>query len=321
MNGRIYDPLVGRFLSADNNIQDEYSTQHYNRYSYCLNNPLRYTDPSGWKMKALDESDAAFDAYFSLMSGETGWFNSAALGGGASSGGWGGAGGVLPGWASSGSHYDNASGAYVNGGGDIVGWNTVLNKSVKPNSLYTITQTFTSIDHGKTFTGNGHFTMVELNPNIVSTGLYPTFYSKNSALDFKNSLQEKRLVAMGWGVEASAFIFSFNIGWFTSGKTGGIVTSFSSGISNSLSFSMYGASVSSGDDDFIVKDMSGRGVEANLGYGIVGYTRASNNFDNPSYYINQYSVGVGYFGKSAGLLNTGTFVIPTLPVLFVDPIY
>ena len=51
MNGRLYDPLVGRFLSADPFIQDPASTQNYNRYSYCLNNPLRYTDPSGEKWK------------------------------------------------------------------------------------------------------------------------------------------------------------------------------------------------------------------------------------------------------------------------------
>ncbi|MDP3915637.1 MAG: RHS repeat-associated core domain-containing protein [Bacteroidota bacterium] len=48
MNGRLYDPLVGRFLNADPFIQDPGSTQNYNRYSYCLNNPLRYTDYSGY---------------------------------------------------------------------------------------------------------------------------------------------------------------------------------------------------------------------------------------------------------------------------------
>ncbi|HEY3371166.1 MAG TPA: RHS repeat-associated core domain-containing protein, partial [Prolixibacteraceae bacterium] len=42
MNGRMYDPLVGRFLSADNVIQDPTNAQNYNRYSYCLNNPLKY---------------------------------------------------------------------------------------------------------------------------------------------------------------------------------------------------------------------------------------------------------------------------------------
>jgi len=47
MNGRIYDPLIGRFLSPDNYIQMPDFTQNLNRYSYCLNNPLVYTDPDG----------------------------------------------------------------------------------------------------------------------------------------------------------------------------------------------------------------------------------------------------------------------------------
>ncbi|MBW3518531.1 RHS repeat-associated core domain-containing protein [Flavobacterium sp. NKUCC04_CG] len=47
MNGRIYDPLLRRFLSPDNYVQDHTNTQNYNRYGYVLNNPLLYTDPSG----------------------------------------------------------------------------------------------------------------------------------------------------------------------------------------------------------------------------------------------------------------------------------
>ena len=47
MNARIYDPALGRFLSADPIIQAEGDLQNYNRYSYVLNNPLKYTDPSG----------------------------------------------------------------------------------------------------------------------------------------------------------------------------------------------------------------------------------------------------------------------------------
>jgi len=47
MNGRMYDPVVGRFLNVDPVIQNPGFTQNYNRYSYCLNNPLKYTDPSG----------------------------------------------------------------------------------------------------------------------------------------------------------------------------------------------------------------------------------------------------------------------------------
>lgn len=47
MNGRMYDPILGRMLSVDNYVQDATSTQAYNRYSYVWNNPLKYTDPSG----------------------------------------------------------------------------------------------------------------------------------------------------------------------------------------------------------------------------------------------------------------------------------
>lgn len=47
MNGRLYDPALGRFFSPDNYVQLPGFSQSYNRYSYCLNNPLKYTDPSG----------------------------------------------------------------------------------------------------------------------------------------------------------------------------------------------------------------------------------------------------------------------------------
>ncbi|MGI9650399.1 RHS repeat-associated core domain-containing protein [Chryseobacterium sp. RLHN22] len=47
MNGRLYDPLLRRFLNADENIQDPFNTQNYNKYGYVMNNPLMYNDPSG----------------------------------------------------------------------------------------------------------------------------------------------------------------------------------------------------------------------------------------------------------------------------------
>ena len=47
MNGRLYDPVIGRFLSPDNYVQMPNNSQSFNRYSYCLNNPLKYNDPSG----------------------------------------------------------------------------------------------------------------------------------------------------------------------------------------------------------------------------------------------------------------------------------
>jgi RHS repeat-associated protein len=46
-NARYYDPELGRFIQADTTISDLPNPQSYNRYSYCLNDPLRYNDPSG----------------------------------------------------------------------------------------------------------------------------------------------------------------------------------------------------------------------------------------------------------------------------------
>jgi RHS repeat-associated protein len=60
MNGRVYDPVIGRFMSADPFVQSMYDTQAYNRYAYVSNNPLLYTDPSGYiKWKKIFKAIAA----------------------------------------------------------------------------------------------------------------------------------------------------------------------------------------------------------------------------------------------------------------------
>ncbi|WP_152453858.1 RHS repeat-associated core domain-containing protein [Microbulbifer sp. THAF38] len=48
MNGRVYDPTLARFVSADPMIDGITSVHGYNRYAYVHNNPLIYTDPSGY---------------------------------------------------------------------------------------------------------------------------------------------------------------------------------------------------------------------------------------------------------------------------------
>uniref|UniRef100_UPI004048492F RHS repeat domain-containing protein n=1 Tax=Rheinheimera sp. TaxID=1869214 RepID=UPI004048492F len=48
MGGRTYNPILGRFMQADPFIQAPSNLQNYNRYSYVLNNPMSYTDPSGY---------------------------------------------------------------------------------------------------------------------------------------------------------------------------------------------------------------------------------------------------------------------------------
>ena len=47
MNARLYDPVLGRFFSPDPQVQSPFSTQGYNRYSYCGNNPVMYVDEDG----------------------------------------------------------------------------------------------------------------------------------------------------------------------------------------------------------------------------------------------------------------------------------
>jgi len=48
LNGRVYDPLVGRMMSADPFVPDPMNAQAWNRYSYVINNPLSITDPNGY---------------------------------------------------------------------------------------------------------------------------------------------------------------------------------------------------------------------------------------------------------------------------------
>ncbi|MEL6133073.1 MAG: RHS repeat-associated core domain-containing protein, partial [Bacteroidota bacterium] len=56
MGARVYDPSIGRFLSADPFVSFEGTGQSLNRYSYVMNNPLSLVDPSGFFFKKLFKS-------------------------------------------------------------------------------------------------------------------------------------------------------------------------------------------------------------------------------------------------------------------------
>jgi RHS repeat-associated protein len=67
---RYYDPTIGRFISPDSIVPNPANPQCFNRYSYCLNNPLVYTDPSGRQTTATEWS---FSISFGTLSFEAGF--------------------------------------------------------------------------------------------------------------------------------------------------------------------------------------------------------------------------------------------------------
>ncbi len=71
-NGRMYDPLTGQFLSPDNYVQTPDFTQSFNRYGYCFNNPLVYTDSDGelaWFIPVIIGALTGFEAGGWISSG------------------------------------------------------------------------------------------------------------------------------------------------------------------------------------------------------------------------------------------------------------
>lgn len=125
MNGRIYDPLIGRFMSADPFVQDAENLQSYNRFTYVMNNPLVFTDPSGY-LRLADvariAAAAAVAVFAPQISAYIGWTGNSMIASIASTGGVSGALG-LSGAVASGMLGGALSGAILSGTlqGAIVG--------------------------------------------------------------------------------------------------------------------------------------------------------------------------------------------------------
>ena len=65
---RFYDPLLGRFLSADTVVPEPGNPQALNRYAYVLNNPLKYIDPTGHRVLLEDAFVTPSGVYVSEFS-------------------------------------------------------------------------------------------------------------------------------------------------------------------------------------------------------------------------------------------------------------
>ncbi len=113
MNGRAYDPMLARFLNADPIIQAPGNMQNYNSYSYLLNNPLKYTDPSGYGWTYWDRSERlpVIDQILPDQIREDGW-------------GYGTAGSMGYSYNDAGYYTDRATGAFVD-------WKTAVLGSIE----------------------------------------------------------------------------------------------------------------------------------------------------------------------------------------------
>ena len=74
MNARLYDVALGRFLSPDPYVQMPDFSQNFNRYSYCMNNPLKYVDKDG-KLFWLIAAAAVVGAYIGGVASNKGNLN------------------------------------------------------------------------------------------------------------------------------------------------------------------------------------------------------------------------------------------------------
>lgn len=217
MNGRMYDPVIGRFLSPDNYIQLGDFSQSYNRYSYCLNNPLKYNDSSGefWEMViATALMNAIYSGAMADMNGGNFWDGAwkGAVVSAASSAASAYAGGAVSHWLTTknltgfvngfaSGVIRGATGGFVGGAGNALldgsGIKGILHagfisggiSAIVDGTIGGITEGFNAIQHGGNFWtgyGAGYECLALVNPNMdiqIGTDME---YSNQYAHDFYN---------------------------------------------------------------------------------------------------------------------------------------
>ena len=92
MNGRVYDPATAMFFSPDPYVQAPGNWLNYNRYGYCMGNPFKYTDPSGYWFGVDDLIVAGIGLVtgyvtYGIATGDWGW-KALAAGGATAVGAW-----------------------------------------------------------------------------------------------------------------------------------------------------------------------------------------------------------------------------------------
>ena len=179
MNGRVYDPFLARFLSPDPFVQAPGNPQNYNRYTYALNNPLKYTDPSGYTFKP-DDWNKGIGGAISYTPMQAGYQGNIGPGSGNH-------------WSDpfmSGSHgyyYDWGSGQYIDHyNGRSVSYSTVSNNFIAP-------QSYSSLRMAETNEGVKFYTI----SMAGKTGVFSTFGTIGGI--FANADGAIKVVAPGAG--------------------------------------------------------------------------------------------------------------------------
>ena len=167
MNGRVYDPFIARFMSPDPFTQDPGNLQGYNRYSYVLNNPMKYVDPSGYTYAEFMMQNNSYEGGNFYYRGREYFYDSG-------SGGFYGHGGEYLGEA--GYYYDYESRSYMHNGnpvneGEAIG--SSLSNDGGTVATFLIYETG-YLDDNKNFIGNGNYGVICAGI-MESTGKYPDF--------------------------------------------------------------------------------------------------------------------------------------------------
>ena len=309
MNGRVYDPWLGRMLSPDPVLQDPSNSQNYNRYSYANNNPLKYTDPSGYSYLETMKDQYNFEGggfnyrgtYYSYNS-TTGNFESAS-------------GNVIGGPAEY--TYNWTNGNYYDSKGNVTTYSQVHYQYVLQNSR-------PATDHemdlyNKAYKAQHH--EISLLPDISFM-----FYSGFSAPTGKLEQSYKLLASTGGKRDGWIFGQSIDVTFAT--PTGGYsyeAGSLSNGIAENEFVSKgiaYGAEASLGwnlifiktKNNFKYSDLEGLGATFTLNIGFISISRLGNT--SPGYPTDIFGasykgwkVGIGPgIGGSAAPRSTTTFL-------------
>jgi hypothetical protein len=292
------------------------NSQNFNRYSYALNNPLKYTDPSGYNIQPHPRYDSweknitGAGRGFMRAFNQYGYMSSDQLG--------------APQLAYG---YDWSTGTYRNNEGSVVSWYDVKDNMFNSNSshdTYALFQTAFRNENNQ-WVGTGNFGVIK-EGLYKSTGLYPTFTVYSNALNFASGMESGfgGSEGDGWHDGASISISGayasplkltgsrgFSLGYYQGSKNGGFYFTAKKGKGVMLSLSLDGNYFVNTENDFLKFDeLLGKGESWDIGFADIGGSfSAGNSINGTPYYCvtGSYSPGLDW-----GAAEWNTHTVPLI---------